>query len=112
MSAFDDAFNITGIDDPIEHVREAVHINGGQLREALERLPGDLAHYGFRFAAAHRKMLSAKMRLDEHKGLAYLECRETLEDLGRKITEAGLEAMIVATPHVREARADLIEAEF
>jgi hypothetical protein len=112
MNALDEAFPTHDIDDPIVHARDAVHINGGDLRAALERLPSDLAHYGFEFARAHRRFLAAKLKLDEIKSSMYLECRESLESLGSKVTEALIEASVSKLRPVREARAELVEAEF
>lgn len=112
MSKLDDAFNPTPIDDPQEHVRGAVHINGADLRSELERLPSDLAHYGFRFAAAHRAWIAAKMRLEEVHAEAYLVVRETLIDLGHKVTETMLDAKVLEDEGVKEARAAVVESEF
>lgn len=112
MSKFDEVFQPTPIEDVAAHVRNAVHINGGDLRQELERLPGDLAHYGFAFASAHRRMLAAKLTVEEVRASVYLICRETLMDLGSKVTEAVVESHVVQDPKVRDARAELVEAEY
>jgi multidrug resistance efflux pump len=111
MSKLDDAFKASDIEDHVQHVRDSVHINGGDLRHELERLPADLAHYGFQFAAAHRKMLAAKMALEDVRSAEYLMIRETMTDLGHKVTEALLDAKILESSSVQDARANLLEAE-
>lgn len=112
MSKFDDAFHPTPIEDPLQHVRDAVQINGADLRRELERLPADIAHYGFGFARAHRRLLAAKMKADEVRAATYLEARETLMDLGTKITEAVIEGHVLKDIGVVHSRAEVIEAEF
>jgi hypothetical protein len=112
MSKFDEVFQPTPIEDVSAHVRNAVHINGGDLRQELERLPGDLAHYGFSFASAHRRMLAGKLAVEEVRAAVYLLCREALTDLGSKVTEAMIESHVVQDARVREARGELVEAEY
>jgi len=112
MSKLDDAFQVTPIEDAAEHVRDSVHINGADLRTELERIPADLAHYGFEFARAHRRMLSTKLHADEVKAAVYLEQRETLLDLGSKVTESAIDAHVVTDHRMQAARATLVEAEF
>lgn len=111
-STLDDLYQPTEIADPEEHLRSAIHINGGDLRSELERLPSDLAHYGFSFAAAHRRMLSAKMNHEEVKAAVRLEVRETRTDLGQKVTEDTVEAETICDGRVHGARVSLIEAEY
>lgn len=112
MSRFDDVFQPTPIEDQVTHVRNAVHINGGDLRQELEKLPSDLAHYGFEFARAHRRWLAAKLMLEEVRSSVYLESRETLLDLGGKVTEAVIDAHVASHVRVRDSRGELVEAEY
>lgn len=111
-SRLDEAFQPHPIGDVVEHVRSAVTINGGDLRHELERLPSDLAHYGFGFARAHRRMLAAKIRVTEVEQAEYLSIRENAEALGEKITEATIAAKVTARSTVKEARAEYVEAEY
>jgi hypothetical protein len=112
MSKFDEVYQATPIEDVVAHVRDAIHINGADLRSELERLPGNLAHYGFAFAKAHRRMIAAKLTVEEVRAASYLQVRESLADLGTKPTEAMIEAHVTSVPEVRGARAELIEAEY
>lgn len=111
-SVLDELFKPTEITDPMEHVRGAVTINGGDLRSELERLPSDLAHYGFRLARAHRRWLLAKIHVKEVEASTWLEVREDLENLGEKVTEARVSSRMQIEDGVKEAHAELIEAEF
>lgn len=111
-SRLDEAFQPTEVEDPVEHVRGAVTINGADLRSELERLPADLAHYSFRHARAHRRWLLAKINVKEVEAATALEVREALEGLGNKVTEALVLAKMQTDPAVRQAHAELIEAEF
>lgn len=111
-SRLDEVFSATPIENPQEHVRSAIHINGGDLRSELERLPADIAHYGFEFAKSHRTWIAAKMVAEEVRSAHSLLVREDLEALGEKITEAKVEAKVIALQVVRDAKAALIEAEY
>jgi hypothetical protein len=111
-SKLDEVFSATPIENPQEHVRSAIHINGGDLRAELERLPSDIAHYGFEFAKAHRAWIAAKMTVEEVRSAHSLLVREDLEALGEKITEAKVEAKVLALSIVRDAKAVLIETEY
>ena len=112
MSRLDDVYVPTAIEDAVSHVRDAIHINGGDLRRELEKLPSDLAHYGFAFAKAHRRMIAAKLTVEELRASVYLQAREALTDLGTKFTEAVLDAHVTGNSGVRESRAELVEAEY
>jgi hypothetical protein len=115
MSKLDEAFaDPMPIEDPIAHVRNAVQINGADLRIELERLPADLAYYGFQYAGAARRVLAGKMHLEEVSAVVYLDVRETLEDLSTKgrVTESTIDATVLKDERVREARAEMVEAEF
>ena len=112
MSRLEDAFPVSAVEDAAEHARAAVHINGADLRSEMERLPSDLAHYGATFARSHRRMLAAKMILEEVRAAAYLVIRETLIDLLGKTTEAQIDAHVLRDVGVRAARAELVEAEY
>jgi len=111
-SKLDEVFQSEPIEDPQAHVRAAIHINGGDLRTELERLPADIAHYGFEFAKAHRAWISAKMASEEIKAAHGLLVREDMEALGEKTTEAKIDAKVTALRIVHDARAALIEAEY
>lgn len=112
QSRLDDAFEVHEVEDPVDHVRSAVTINGADLRSELERLPADLAHYGFRYAKAHRRWLLAKINTKEVEASTWLEVREDLEGLGEKITEARVQARTQVDKAVTAAHAEFIEAEF
>jgi hypothetical protein len=112
MSRFDEAFNPTPIDDPQEHVRSAVHINGGDLKSELEKLPADIAHYGFEYARAQRRYLAAKMTCDEVSAGRYMQVRDDLALTEKKVTEAMVDAALAGDKRVQEAKAGVIEAEF
>ena len=112
MSKLDEAFQPTPIDDEVEHAQGAVNINGSDLRSELERSASDIAHYGFRFARAHRRWLQAKIRVKEVEAAANLQWREEMEALGEKFTEASIVARVTKEKLVREAHAEQIEAEF
>lgn len=112
MGRFDDAFQPTPIEDATEHVRSSVHINGGDLKSELERLPADLAHYGFEFSRAHRAYLAAKMTMDEVLAARYLFIREDLELTEKKVTEAMIDKRVDQDKQVLAAKAAVIEAEF
>ena len=112
MSRLDEAFTPHEIEDAVGHVRDSVHINGADLKHELERVPSDLAHYGFEFARSHRKWIAAKMHVEEVKAMVYLHHRETLLDLGEKVTEAVIDAHVTRDDRYSSARASLIESEY
>jgi len=112
QSRLDELFQPTPIEDPVEHARAAVNINGGDLRRELERLPADLAHYGFELARAHRRWITAKINAKEVEAVIWLTVREDLEDLGEKVTEGRVAARTQTDSEVRAAHAELISAEF
>jgi hypothetical protein len=108
----DEAFQPTPIEDPVAHMRGAVNINGGDLRSELERLPSDLAHYGFELARSHRKWITAKISAKEIEASVWLTVREELEALGEKVTEARVQSRTITDSAVRAAHAELISYEF
>jgi len=112
IDPLEEAFPTHDIEDIGENARDAVTINGADLRSALERLPVDLAHYGFEFARAHRRWIAAKMTYDEARAVSYISVRADLENLGHKVTEAIVDAGVTKDPRVQTARAEHIEAEF
>lgn len=108
----DEAFQPTPVADEADNARRAVSVDNGDLRSELTRLPSDLAHYGFELARAQRRWLLAKINLKEVESAVGLEVRETLLDLGEKVTEKTVEAKVQVSAAVRAANAQLIEAEF
>lgn len=112
MSKFDEVFQPTPIEDIVEHARNAVHLNGGDIKHELERIPSDLAHYGFEFARAHRRYLAAKVNVETVHAARYLVIREDLTLTEGKVTEAMVEKRVTADASVAAARAELIEAEY
>ena len=111
-SKLDEVFQATPIEDPQAHVRAAININGGDLRTELERLPADIAHYGFEFAKAHRTWIAAKMTSEEVRAAHALLVREDMEALGEKATEGKIDSKVTGLKPVHDARAALIEAEY
>lgn len=112
QSKLDEIYQPSPIADPTEHIRSAININGADLRSELERLPSDLAHYGFELARAHRRWLTAKINTKEVEAATWLEVREDLEGLGEKVTEARVNARTQTDSAVREAHAELVSAEY
>lgn len=112
MSRFDDAYVPSPDQDADAVLDEVTKIHGGDLRGDLERVSSDVGVHGRRYARAVRNLLLCKARVVEVEEAAYLSIRNDADALGEKATEATIRARLGALSHVREARADLVEAEF
>lgn len=98
--------------DPDEYLRSSVEVDGSNIREEYMRVSADVAFWSNQFAHAHRRMLLAKILLERASAGAYLVERETAEDMGKKVTEAMIDARVRSDPDVQRAEAELVEAEF
>jgi hypothetical protein len=115
QSALDNVYQPSPVENPPQHARAAVHIDEADLRSEMIRIPADLAYYGHQLAVAHRRVTEAKLELESVEGFVYLEVREMLEDLAdskKGPTEATIKAKTAADVRIRNARAQMIEAEF
>lgn len=99
------------VPDKIKEVMEATSIDPLLLEEEFAGIASKLAYFNEQYADAYRNMLLAKARYERTEAQRSLEIRESLDDGGKKPTEATIRAHVDTDDKVIAARLHLVECE-
>lgn len=98
--------------DPDGYLRSCVEVDATDMRAEYSRVSSDLAFWSAQYAKAYSRFVQGKILLDRARASAYLVERETCEEMGKKATEASIDARVRLDSQVQDAEAELIEADY